>query len=156
MLQLKSTGDIEPEMDTSIEEVVGIFSDKPFFDHGSGIGKLQLKYMSTSFDIYTNGDSIVIQGSFFNQLGIVFCVEGKSTVEFVSPANPKCHYYTPCFIGYFQLVFHCFFSCTSLLKALQPIFERIWGINRRSCFVVQLKYYLRYLIHTPSFQTFRT
>ena len=52
---LKNARYVEAKVNIAIEEITCGFTNKSFFDHSTRIGQMQLKNMSTRFNIYTNG-----------------------------------------------------------------------------------------------------
>lgn len=88
--QLKSARNIESEMDITIEEITGRFSNETFFNHRPRIGEVKLKNVTTGFDVKANGDSILHDGVVRPmKLVIILRIKRNALGEFDPPADAK-------------------------------------------------------------------
>ena len=76
-------------MDIPFQEVTGGFGDKALLDDGSTVGEVQLKYVSSGFNINTNCyriESWVVLRHIY--LVILFAVARHPGGQFDSPSHP--------------------------------------------------------------------
>src|SRR5688572_11701678 len=77
-------------MNVAIEKVAGGLCYETFFNHGAGVGEVQLKNVASGFDVEAKRDR-VLHGAVFGpvKLIIVFSVKGNTFVELNASARSK-------------------------------------------------------------------
>lgn len=58
MMQVEDPGYVKTKEDVPFEKGPGGFCNKGFFDHGLGIGKMQLKNMPSGFNVYPESKTV--------------------------------------------------------------------------------------------------
>ena len=80
-------------MNVSIEEISGGLGNESFFNHSSGVGEVQLKDVTTGFNIKADRDSVLHNTvGRAVKLSIIFRVERNARCEFDSSSGAEAIY----------------------------------------------------------------
>lgn len=63
-------------MNTTVEPVSGVFGDESFFDHVSAVREMELKHMSTGFDVKPNKQLVFPSEQLIVMRVIIFQIDG--------------------------------------------------------------------------------
>ena len=79
---LKYAADVETKMNIATKKVAGRFCEEGLFSNPLSVGKNQLEYVTTSFNIKTNGQWVAGIGKFVvAQVVVVFYIEAGALGE---------------------------------------------------------------------------